>query len=102
MPDKASSQQQQNDGGQKQQTDDSSLPAYTSTQAPPSYKPGRKSQGPASAAQVSSIMGPAPPKEDKMGFWERWKNDRREAKELKMPTQESSSKWGVKNFAGSC
>lgn len=82
-------------------------PRYSSTHPPPSYKTGDtkrrapSSPGPASAASINSIMGPAPPKEEKTSFWERWKNDRREAKELKMPTQESSSRWGVKNFAGS-
>jgi hypothetical protein len=55
---------------------------------------------PASAAAVNAVMGPPPPKDEKTGSrWERWRRDRKEVKELGMPSQESSGRWGVKNFA---
>lgn len=45
-------------------------------------------------------MGPPPPKEN--GTWwqrlkDRWRYDKREAKEINMPTNESSREWKVRN-----
>lgn len=60
----------------------------------------RDTAAPASAAAVNAIMGPPPPKDEKTGSrWERWRRDRKKAKEMGMPSQESNGRWGVKNFA---
>ncbi|KAM0694213.1 hypothetical protein Q7P36_006340 [Cladosporium allicinum] len=56
------------------------------------------SSAPASASTVSSIMGPPPPKEEKMSFWRRWKQDRKESRELRklgMPSHGSDRRWKV-------
>ena len=53
---------------------------------------------PASASAVSAVMGPPPPPEDKKAsWWERWRRDRREARELGMPSGGSSRRWKVGN-----
>jgi hypothetical protein len=56
------------------------------------------SSAPASATTVSSIMGPPPPKEEKISFWRRWKRDRKESRELRklgMPSHGSDRRWKV-------
>jgi hypothetical protein len=56
------------------------------------------SSAPAPATAVSSIMGPPPPKEEKMSFWRRWKRDRKESRELRklgMPSHGSDRRWKV-------
>jgi hypothetical protein len=72
----------------------------TSQQSEPPATGIPSPSAPASAAAVNAVMGPPPPKDEKIGGrWERWRRDRKEARELGMPSQESSGRWGVKNFA---
>lgn len=50
------------------------------------------------AAAVSAVMGPPPPEEtQKMSRWELWRRDRREARDLGAPSNESSRRWKVGN-----
>lgn len=64
-------------------------------QATSTSRAGSSGPQPASAARVSSIMGPPPPDEKKPPFWKRWQQDRKDAKELNMPERGSSKKWRV-------
>lgn len=54
--------------------------------------------GPASVKAVSSIMGPPPPRDEKMSFWKQWKRGSQESRELRklgMPALESDRRWKV-------
>lgn len=48
--------------------------------------PSSRSSGPASAPAVNAVMGPPPPEDKKVSRRERWRQDRREAREMDMPS----------------
>ena len=89
---------------QHQSKDDKSKVLVSTTSHHEEKKPPATRTSPASApmsaAAVNAVMGPPPPKGEKTGSrWERWRRDRKEARELGMPSHESSGRWKVKNFA---